>query len=82
MIELLNSLSKLDFEERILTCCHSKNFANILFLERPFESKEDLFEKIKAIWNHFPLENLQNLIKSMPRRIQSVIDANGAHIKY
>ena len=45
-------------------------------------SKDDLYEKIKTIWDNFPIEKLQNLIESMPDRIKAVINAKGGHTKY
>lgn len=43
-----------------------------------FEWKEKLF----ALWNSVPLERLQSLVNSMPRRIDACIAANGGHTKY
>jgi len=45
-------------------------------------SKEDLFNKIKSIWKSLDLATLKNLIESMPRRIQAVIEAKGGRTKY
>jgi hypothetical protein len=33
-------------------------------------------------WNEIIVETYQNLIESMPRRVQAVIKANGGHIRY
>jgi hypothetical protein len=33
-------------------------------------------------WVEIPPETCQNLIKSMPRRIEAVLKANGGHTKY
>lgn len=45
-------------------------------------SIEDLERKVKAAWSSIPLEHIRNLIKSMPRRIQACIEAQGGITKY
>ena len=42
----------------------------------------ELWERVVEEWNEISLEVCQNLIESMPRRINAVIKANGGHTKY
>ena len=42
----------------------------------------DLFEALEAAWKAVPLDYLQKLIDSMPRRVQAVIKAKGSYTKY
>ena len=42
----------------------------------------ELWDKLVDEWNEIPPEVCQNLIESMPRRIQAVIRAKGGHTKY
>ena len=42
----------------------------------------ELWDRLVEEWNEIPPEVCQNLIKSMPRRIQAVIRAKGGHTKY
>ena len=51
-------------------------------LDLPLPSNaNDLFEKIEQIWN-YPTDKLLKYIKSMPSRIEAVIQAKGWHTKY
>ena len=43
---------------------------------------EDLERKVKYAWHSIPLEYIQNLVESMPRRIQACIAAKGGSTKY
>lgn len=43
---------------------------------------KDLYQVLKTEWDQIPVETLQNLVKSMPRRIQACIAAGGGHTKY
>ena len=45
-------------------------------------SPEALFELLKTEWEKLEPELLQNLVNSMPRRLQAVIDAKGFATKY
>lgn len=49
-------------------------------------NKEQLWNNISAsmedLWNEKTTSMIQNLFKSMPRRLQAVIEANGGHTKY
>jgi transposase len=49
---------------------------------RPAKGVHELWERVVEEWNKIPPETCQNLIESMPRRIQAVIKAKGGHIKY
>ena len=42
----------------------------------------ELWERAEAEWNKIPMEVCQNLIESMPRRIEAVIKAKGGNTKY
>lgn len=48
---------------------------------RPHNS-EELWNKIQEIWNTFTADYFQTLIASMPKRLELLIDKNGAGIKY
>ena len=43
---------------------------------------DQAFEIAKEEWNKLDLSYFQNLIKSMPRRIEAVYQARGRHTKY
>jgi transposase len=42
----------------------------------------ELWERVVEVWNAIPSEVCQNLIESMPRRLEAVIKAKGGHTKY
>lgn len=42
----------------------------------------EIWERAAEVWNKIPPEVCQNLIKSMPRRLEAVIKAKGGHTKY
>ena len=42
----------------------------------------DLWERIQSIWNDIPPLTCQNLIQSMPNRIQAVLNSKGKWTKY
>ncbi|GFX16571.1 transposable element Tcb1 transposase [Trichonephila clavipes] len=48
----------------------------------PAASKDELFLRIRAIWNSLPQVDIQNLFDSMPRRIAALIAARGGYTKY
>jgi hypothetical protein len=52
--------------------------------EYPEPPKEilKLWERAEAEWNKIPVEVCQNLIESMPRRMEAVIKAKGGNTKY
>jgi transposase len=49
---------------------------------RPAKGVHELWERVAEEWNKISPETCQNLIESMPRRIQAVIKAKGGHTKY
>ena len=45
-------------------------------LDKPLPSNiDDLFNKIKEVWDNYPTDDLLKYIASMPRRIEAVIQA-------
>ena len=46
------------------------------------KSLVDLAARLKAAWDEIPLEQVTNLIDSMPRRIRAVIEAHGGQTRY
>jgi hypothetical protein len=42
----------------------------------------ELWQRVVEVWNGIPPEVCQNLIESMPRRLEAVIKAKGGHTKY
>jgi len=42
----------------------------------------ELWDRVVEVWNAIPPETCQNLIESMPRRLEAVIKAKGGHTKY
>ena len=48
--------------------------------ETPFKGVHELWDRVSEEWNEISAEKCQNLIKSMPRRIQAVIRAIRGHI--
>jgi len=47
----------------------------------PVKGVHELWERVVEEWNKISPETCQNLIESMPRRIQAVIKAKGGHTK-
>ena len=41
-----------------------------------------IWERVEEVWNNIPPEVCQNLIESMPRRLEAVIKAKGGNTKY
>ena len=50
--------------------------------EMPPRGILELWERVEKEWNAIPVQICQNLIESMPRRMQAVIKAKGGHTKY
>ena len=48
----------------------------------PPKGVHELWERVAEEWNKITPETCQNLIESMPRRIEAVIKAKGGHTKY
>ena len=45
-------------------------------------SKERLWEVLCQCWNSIEASTLQNLVKSMPKRVQAILKAKGGHTNY
>ena len=50
--------------------------------EVPPTSIHVLWERVQKEWNEIPAAVCQNLIESMPRRIEAVLQAKGDYTKY
>ena len=50
--------------------------------DREPKNEEELFEILKEAWESIPPHILENLVESMPRRCQDVINSKGYPIKY
>jgi hypothetical protein len=50
--------------------------------DNPPRGAHELWDRLVDEWNEIAPEVCQNLIESMPRRIEAVIKANGDHTKY
>ena len=48
----------------------------------PPKGVHELWDRVAEEWNKITPETCQNLIESMPRRVQAVIKAKGGHTKY
>ena len=51
------------------------------YLEQP-EGIMELWKGVEVEWNKIGPEVCQNLIESMPRRVQAVLKAKGGYTKY
>ena len=58
-----------DYIQRKIDDCH-------------FKTKDDLYDKDKEEWKSLPKSYIENLIDSMPRRIDTVIKAKGGSTRY
>jgi hypothetical protein len=45
-------------------------------------NKQEMMQTIEEIWNEVSMEQLQNLIASMPRQIEAIISAKGGSTKW
>lgn len=45
-------------------------------------NRDKLFEALEKAWMNINPQHIRNLVESMPRRLQSVIEAKGGHTKY
>lgn len=50
--------------------------------ELPPRGVNELWERIQEVWDNIPIEVCQNLVESMPNRIQAVKKAKGGHTHY
>jgi hypothetical protein len=46
------------------------------------QNLDELFQVLSDAWDNIPVQRCQDLIKSMPRRIEAVIQARGGYTKY
>jgi hypothetical protein len=49
---------------------------------RSFKRPQELWEAIQKVWSEIPMDSLINLVDSMPRRCQAVLNAKGYATKY
>lgn len=47
-----------------------------------FDNKDQLKDELVRLWYSLPQVFINNLIKSMPKRVRDVVKANGKHTKY
>lgn len=45
-------------------------------------NRDKLFEALEKAWTNIDSQHIKNLVESMPRRLQSVIEAKGGQTKY
>lgn len=45
-------------------------------------NKQTYFAALEKAWNELDPQHLRNLVESMPKRLQSIIEAKGGHINY
>ena len=50
--------------------------------ERLAKDIQELWERTEAEWEKIKVEECQNIIESMPRRLKVMIQAEGGHTKY
>ncbi|GFY07846.1 HTH_Tnp_Tc3_2 domain-containing protein [Trichonephila clavipes] len=48
----------------------------------PTASPEQLWQRVEAAWSAVPLEHIQSIFESMPRRVATVISNNGGYSGY
>jgi hypothetical protein len=46
------------------------------------KNKQEMMQTLEAAWNEVSMEQLQNLIASMPRRIETIISSKGGSTKW
>ena len=51
-------------------------------MSRTPNNEEELFDVLQEAWKRIPIQTLEDLVDSMPRRCQAVIDSNGNTTKY
>jgi transposase len=50
--------------------------------EEPPQGIQELWERVQKLWDEIPASVCQNLIESMPRRVEALYKAKGGHTKY
>lgn len=55
---------------------------SVLRLGMPIDTRQNLFEALREAWFAIPQSDIDNLIQSMPRRCQAVLNARGGHTCY
>jgi transposase len=50
--------------------------------ETPISSTAELRKRLQDEWNQIPVQFLEDLVLSMPRRLEAVLNARGGHTKY
>jgi len=50
--------------------------------ETPAKGVWEIWERVAEVWENIEPEVCQNLIESMPRRVEAVFKAKGGHTKY
>ena len=48
----------------------------------PTTTLSQLWDTLSDLWENIPTEIIENLVSSMPQRIEAVIKARGGHTKY
>ena len=51
-------------------------------MDHPPQNLDELRQAMIDKWEEIPVERLQNLVSSMPRRLTAVIQANGGNTRY
>jgi hypothetical protein len=49
---------------------------------KEYKTKNGLFEAVQELWSNLPRAKIENLVKSMPRCCQAVLNARGYATKY
>jgi transposase len=56
--------------------------AKLAEFEYPPKGIQELWERVQKLWDEIPASVCQNLIESMPRRVEALYKAKGRHTKY
>ena len=59
-----------------------KIMKDLLYHHKKPNNKQEMMDTIKAVWDEVFLEQLQNLIESMPNRMKVVISARGGSTRW